>query len=441
MSQTRLTQAKEILKIAIPSGLSSFLDILNISMTLFFISKLSTLHLVAFGAGTNFLMLFYTITAIFSTGTNAIIARLYKSSPSSIPQSLCTLTLGALLSSIPLFILAFFCYSSYLLWLGLNGDSLLLAKDYLKVTIYTLPALLLRMTLTSAFSAISKANIPFFIKLICTFLNLIATYTLTFGFGFIPALGIQGAGIASLITGSLEAFLLLFGSFKVLGFHFAFIIPTLKTAFKIGFPTGLERSFTLFSFVLVSKFILSYGEDILAGFQIGGRIEAFAFMPGFGFMIASMSLMGQNISNLTLAKSYTYLNLIVASIFMGTLGVIMCLFGKEFASIFSKDQEVITYALYYLYAVGLSQIPLIFIFVLDGALRGAGTTKFSLYINTLSIWGLRIIPMYSCTLFARPYYYIFIIIFIETYIRAGIFWFVFSKGYWQNRIINIPTQK
>lgn len=441
MPQTKLAQAKEILKIAIPSGLSSFLDILNISITLFFVSKLSTLHIVAFGAGTNFLMLFYTITAIFSTGTNAIIARLYKSSPSSIPQSLSTLTFGALLSSFPLFILAFFLYSPYLQWLGLNGDSLSLAQDYLQIVIYTLPALLLRITLTSAFSAISKANIPFFIKLICTCLNLITTYALTFGFGFIPALGIQGAGIASLITGSLEAFLLLLGGFKLLGFKPTLNFSTLKLAFKIGLPTGLERSFTLFSFVLVSKFILSYGEDILAGFQIGGRIEAFAFMPGFGFMIASMSLMGQNISNLTLAKSYTHLNLLIASVFMGTLGIIMCLFGKEFARIFSQDEEVLNYALYYLYAVGLSQIPLIFIFVLDGALRGAGTTKFSLYINTLSIWGLRIIPMYICTFFSLSYYYIFIIIFLETYIRAGIFWLIFSKGYWQKRIINVPISK
>ena len=63
----------------------------------------------------------------------------------------------------------------------------------------------------------------------------------------------------------------------------------------VGIPSGCERLFTLFSIILMTKFIALYGTYDLAGYQIATRIEGFAFMPGFGFMIAAMALMGQNL--------------------------------------------------------------------------------------------------------------------------------------------------
>ncbi|VDH01860.1 sodium-driven multidrug efflux pump protein [Helicobacter pametensis] len=431
MPISHLNQTKEILRIALPSGMSSLLDILNISIALLFISKLSVAHIVAFGAGMNFVMLFYAILTIFFTGTNATISRLYGQKSPRITQALSSLFGSALLFSFPLFFLAFALFYPYLVWMGLAHQSLSLAEIYLQILVFEIPALLLKTTLTSAFSAISCAKIPFYVKIISTLFNIGANYCLIFGWGFIPALDILGAGIASVLSAYFELFLLLVFAHKHFGFtsrlNFAFV----KNAFSIGFPAGVERGLTLFSLVLIAKFLLVYGDEVLAGFQIGGRIEAFAFMPGFGFMVASMSLMGQNAHNPKRAKSYTTLCLWIASIIMGILGVLMCVFGADLSSLFSKDSEVVLYSWHYLLAVGLSQVPLIFIFVLDGALKGAGRSKISLCVNTLSIWFLRILPMYLCLVFKLPYFVIFFIIFLETYIRASIFWIIFYKMSWK----------
>lgn len=435
-AHSTLNRCKKILQIALPSGLNSFLDILNISIALLFVGKLSTSHIVAFGVGMNFIMLFYTITAIFFTGTNAIISRLFKDYPQR-QIALSTLSLFSLLSSIPISIFAICIDRIYLHWMGGSEEALNLAQTYLEVLVYGFPALLLKTTLTSAFSAISKAKIPFYIKIFCTSFNIVANYTLIFGFLFIPHLDMVGAGIANVASISLEATLLLYMANKEFKFTTTLNAKYFKLALKIGTPTGIERAFTLFSLVLIAKFLLSYGDEILAGFQIGGRIEAFAFMLGFGFMIASMTLMGQNIKHLKIAKHYIYLILLISSIFMGILGVLMCAFGKPLSTLFSTDLEVIDYSFAYLVAVGISQIPLIIIFVLDGALRGAGATKTSLLINALSIWGLRILPMYLCTYFSLSYLYIFGIICIETFIRAGIFWRVFSQEKWKKNIVKI----
>lgn len=434
MPASRLSQTKEILRIALPSGLGSLLDILNISMTLLFVAKLSTVHIVAFGAGTNFVMLFYAILTIFFTGTNATISRLYGQKNPKVTQALSSLLGSALFFSLPLFFLAFFFFRPYLVWMGLTHQSLSLAEIYLQILVFEIPALLLKTTLTSAFSAISCAKIPFYVKIISTLFNICANYCLIFGWGFVPALDILGAGIASVLSAYLELFLLFIFAYKHFGFTSRFNLSFVRNALSIGFPAGVERGLTLFSLVLIAKFLLVYGDEVLAGFQIGGRIEAFAFMPGFGFMVASMSLMGQNAHNPQRAKSYTTLCLWIASSIMGVLGVLMCIFGIELSRIFSKDSEVILYSWHYLLAVGFSQIPLIFVFVLDGALKGAGRSKISLCVNTLSIWLLRIFPMYLCLVFGLPYFVIFFIIFLETYIRASIFWVIFYKISWKIEI-------
>lgn len=436
LSHKTLNHSKKILQIALPSGMNSFLDILNISIALLFVGKLSTSHIVAFGVGMNFVMLFYTITAIFFTGTNAIISRLYRDFPQR-KIALSTLTLCSFFASLPICVFAFLIDRIYLQWMGGSEQALSLAQTYLEVLIFGFPALMVKTTLTSAFSAISKAKIPFFVKIFCTLFNISANYLLIFGGLGIPALDMVGAGIANVLSISLEALILLIMANKIFGLCKSLQFSYFKLALKIGTPTGLERAFTLFSLVLIAKFLLSYGDEILAGFQIGGRIEAFAFMPGFGFMIASMTLMGQNIKHLKIAKHYIYLIILISSVFMGILGLVMCLLGKDFSLIFSKDVDVIHYSFAYLIAVGISQIPLIMIFVLDGALRGAGATKISLLINASSIWGLRILPMYLCTHFSLSYVYIFGIICIETFIRAGIFWRVFTQERWKKNIVKI----
>ena len=436
LSAKLLSRCKKIFQIALPSGMSSFLDIFNISIALLFVGKLSTSHIVAFGVGMNFVMLFYTITAIFFTGTNATIARLHTQILER-KIALATLSFYSLLISIPLFFLAIFTQTPYLTWMGGSKESIILSSEFLDILVFALPPLLLKTSLTSAFSAISKANIPFYVKTFCTFFNIGANYLLIFGkFGF-PRLELYGAGIANLLSILLEALLLSILAKKYFGIIFKIDFSYFKLALKIGIPTGIERAFTLFSLVMISKFLIGYGDEILAGFQIGGRIEAFAFMPGFGFMIASMTLMGQNIKRLKRGKAYVYLTLYLSSLFMGILGILMCFFGNTLSFVFSSNPLVIEYSHAYLIAVGISQIPLITIFVLDGALRGLGASKISLFINASSIWGLRIIPMYLCTHFHLSAYYIFGIICLETFIRAGIFWWVFDREKFTKSIVKI----
>ncbi|GAA9243535.1 MATE family efflux transporter [Helicobacter pylori] len=331
---------------------------------------------------------------------------------------------------------SYFLIDPFLNWMQLQDPSRQLTQDYLEVLVIALPSIFLKNVLVSALASFSDTLTPFIVKIImviaCIFLN----QALIFGdFGF-KEMGIVGSALANVVVSYLE--LLALGvwiqikkiplKFKIT-FHFSF----LKTMFRVGWPAGFERLLSLFSLILLSKFVAGYGDKVLAGMQIGIRVETFSFMPGFGFMIAAMVLTGQNLgaNKPKIATEYAHLILKISMGLMGVLGIVLVLFAKEFASLFSQDEEVLEVAQSYLIAVGLSQAPLIGYFVLDGVFRGAGISKVSLYINTISLWGLRIMPIYLLLIYHFKVEFIFVVIASETFLRSFIYYKVFSKDIWK----------
>ncbi|MDE6885614.1 MAG: MATE family efflux transporter [Helicobacteraceae bacterium] len=428
-STTFKQRSRKILGIALPAGLNSLLDISNIVIGIFLVSKLSSYHIIALGLGLNFFMLLYALTNIFYVGTNAQISRLYgKRDFEGIKRVLSSMFFGAFILSFPIYFIADGLYSTYFSWIGVDETSQALGEIFVNIILFTIPALFTKIIIISSLSALGNTKTPFFIKLIITILNLALNYI----FIFVFTLDIVGIALSNIIVSYLELIILLAYLLKKnikLKMIYSFSLKIFKNGVRIGFPVGLERSFTIISLILISKFVASYGSDYLAGFQIGARIEAFAFMPSFGFMVASMALTGQYLgaNKKILLKQYIYTTIILASIFMGLMGFIMAVFGENLSSIFDKNSDIIYSSANYLLCVGLSQIPLVFIFVLDGAYRGAGATKISLYVNTISIWTLRILPMYLCVLYKIPLLAIYMIILIETFIRGLAFLYIFRK--------------
>lgn len=466
-------RSKKILNIALPAGLNSLLDITNVVLGIFMVSRLSSAHIAALGLGLNFVMLIFVVTNIFFVGTNAQISRLYgKKAYGDIALVLSSMFFGALLFSLPLFFVAHALYVPYFAWIGADNAAAKLGETFVGIVIFGVPALLGKTILVSAFSAIGNTKTPFLIKIFTTISNLALTYALVFGVFFAP-LDIAGVGIANVATTYLELFILLFLALKkgakganlttkpaanlganpaanllqdsanppvesarqkqpkIIALKPYFSLNILKKGLGIGLPVGAERAFTLMSLVLVSKFVAHFGGDYLAGLQIATRIEAFAVMPSFGFMVASMALTGQYLGQgrVDLLKNYIHTTIILASIFMGVMGAAMMIFSEPLSLLFSSEPAVVHSSALYLVCVGISQIPLVFIFVLDGAYRGAGATKVSLGINALSIWLLRIPPMWLSLRLGCGLLALYLIILGETCIRSAIFFYVFKRHF------------
>ena len=69
-------------------------------------------------------------------------------------------------------------------------------------------------------------------------------------------------------------------------------------------------------------------------------------------------------------------------------------------------------------------------FVYSGALRGAGATKTTLKVNFFSLWIFRVIPSYIAYKMGYGIVSIFIIMNIETLIKALIYVYIYKKRVW-----------
>ncbi len=430
-------RVKKTVSIALPAALNSLLDMLNILIDLIMVGVISSYATVAVGVGMNFVMIVFSIITIFFVGTNAIISRFYgaKNLEES-GSALFSIVIFAFLVSIPVMILSLYFSHNFYDFIGVSLEAKELGVPYLIAISLSFPALFSKVVFISALSACGDTRLPFFVKIVGSLLNILLNYLLIYGYFGFPELGVLGAGISTAFVHLFELIILYYilkKGVSVIKINRNFNISHVKRALKVGIPTGFERFFTFLSFILFSKFIASYGTFALAGYQIGIRAEGIAFMPGVGFMIASMALMGQSLGakDEEEAQKYIYTTLFLASIVMGVIGLFFILSPEVLVSLFSTDKETIEEASKYLFIIGFSQIPLAMFFVYDGALRGAGATKITFLVNTISIWTLRVIPAYLLTATYAPLISIFIVITAETFIRAFVLYLLFKKGVWR----------
>lgn len=429
-------KVSKILNIALPAAMNSLLDMVNIIVDMIMVGFISSAALAAVGVSMQFLMLNYAFMTVFYVGVGAIISRLYGAGKlEEVNVALFNTMLFATALALPLTFLGIFVNPYFFEWMNLSGDSYTLGVEYLGILLLTLPLMFFRVVVVSAFSAIGDTKTPMKIKIAMSFLNFIFNYLLIFGvFGF-PGLGVAGAAYSTVIVTVLECFIYLYlyvRANNTLYFVKKFDYSYVNRVLKVGIPTGIERGLTFSGMVIASKFIALYGTPVIAGYQAGLRIEGLAFMPGIGFMVASMALMGQSLGkeDVEEAREQTYLTLFIGAVLMGAIGLLMALFSESLSRVFSDDLETIAASSIYLQIIGLSQIPLAFVFILEGALRGAGATRITLLVNITGLWGLRLVPIYFLATEGFAYYWLFWVLFAETYLRAFVFWILFRRDVW-----------
>lgn len=410
----------------------------QILIDLIMVGSLGVAALAAIGLGMQFVMVLNVIMTLYVVGGNAVIARYIGSKRFHRANiAFFNLILLALVFSLFTLVFGYTLAENFYLWMGTGPEVAGLGKVYLQVLCLGMPLIFLDALFFNALSAAGKTQASLYIKIASALLNVFLNYTFIFGhFGF-EAMGIEGAAIATVISygfNVLAYLILLSQKSSVLRFYVYFSLESLKSVFKIGLPAGIERLISVVSFMFFVMVITSFGTEALAGYQVGLRIEGIAFMPGFGFSIAAMALVGQSLGakNSALAHNEAIVVTKIAAGFMGFVGLFLIFIPEFFCQFFTQDTKTIELASIYLQLVGISQIPLAVSFVLSGALRGAGATKTTLNINVSSLILLRVLPSIYVSTISNDIFWVYLVMITETFIKGGIFWYVFAQGKWKN---------
>ncbi len=400
------------------------------------VGTISSAALAAVGMSMQFMMIVNLLMTLYVIGGNALISRFIGQGRKRRASALLySLVIFATFLSFFVTIGGYFGSHTIYALMGAQPDVVELGGAYFQILSLGIVMIFIDNLLYNALSAAGDTSSSLYIKLFSSFLNAGLNYIFIFGHFGVEAMGIEGAAIATVMayTFNVGAYYILI---KKMNSKLDFL-PIVRTkdilrVLKIGWSAALDRGISSMSFLVFVSIITAYGTAELAGYQVGLRIEGIAFMPGFGFAIAGMALVGQNIGAKDHDKAYT-MGIIsgrIAYVFMGSVGVILILFPEFLVSFFTKDALTISVASEYLILVGLAQIPLAIMFVYSAALRGAGATKTTLKVNVLSLWFLRVVPSYIAYHMGYGVVVIFMIMNVETLIKGIIYWYIYQKRTW-----------
>ncbi len=397
---------------------------------------ISTAALAAVGMSMQFMMIINVLMTLYVVGGNALISRFIGQGRKRRASALLyALAIFAIFLSVFVTFGGYFGSDSIYELMGAQADVVEQGSMYFKILSLGIVVIFIDNLLYNALSAAGDTKSSLYIKLASAAINAFLNYVLIFGhFGF-DAYGIEGAAYATVISyifNVVAYYILIKKMNSKLDFLPIIRIKDLKRVWSVGWSAALDRGVSSMSFLVFVSIITAYGTAELAGYQVGLRIEGIAFMPGFGFAIAAMALVGQNIGAKQFDKAYNMgvISGRIAYTFMGSVGVILILFPEFLVSFFTKDALTVAVASKYLILVGLAQIPLAIMFVYSGALRGAGATKITLKVNVASLWIFRVIPSYIAYKMGFGIIAIFIIMNIETLIKGVIYWYIYQKREW-----------
>lgn len=247
--------------------------------------------------------------------------------------------------------------------LGAEPEIIPLIQEYLRPLLLGIPLLTLGLLIGSILRANGNVSKPELLMAFSGVINLVLDYLLIFGaFGF-PELGIKGAAYASVFSWLVIIIGMLYFLYKeeILLNTRSLSLNTkeiLKEIQKISTPTIITQmigplTLTYLTFILAKQSALA-----VAAFGVSGRIETLLLIGVLGVSTAMTPFISQNkgaqfASRVEEAikfggKASVYLGLFVA--------LILFIFIKPIAALFSENTEVIDYTSNYFYIVGLSYV-------------------------------------------------------------------------------------
>ena len=390
-----------LIKITVPASTGSlFMTFYNLVDT-FFAGKISPEALAAVAKSWPITFIALAISIGVQAGTQSLIsnsvgAKENKLASLYVAQSI---TLAIIIS---IFVTLFgLNFSEFLLKImGSSQESIILTREYLDIIFYGSIIILVQLSLNGTLAAQGDTKSYRNILIISFFLNIFLNPLFIFGYGIIPAFGIAGLAISTLIAQGVGVLYLIYKVYccKLKKFLYlqCFIpkINLLINLFKQSVPIMFTMLMIMFGVFNIFYFVGQFGELSTAGYGTAVRIEQVLLLPVIGLNTAVLTIAGQNYG----AKFFNRIKevygkaLFFGSGFMIVAGVIIYLSSSLVISFFTTDQEVIRSGALYLKVAALIG-PIYPVFFITSALFQA--LKLAIYSLYMTIIRLTLIPFLS----------------------------------------------
>jgi putative MATE family efflux protein len=257
-----------------------------------------------------------------------------------------------------------------------TGHMAELAREFLVVQLLGAVLIYGYFVVTAAFRSAGDTRTPFVLLGGSVLINLVLDPIMILGWGPVPALGVYGAALATVLTRGLGFVVGVELLRRRGGIRPAFSGAVARTITRIGLPTMLTGVLFSLIYMLIVRYVGRFGTSAIAALGVGHKIEGISYMICIGFGLAAETLVGQNLGVVQSARARRagWLTARIASVPACVLAAVFLVVPEVLVGVFTDDAAVIRDGSLYLRAAAVGQLSMAFETVLEGALTGAGYT-------------------------------------------------------------------
>ncbi|SEF88041.1 MATE family efflux transporter [Algoriphagus boritolerans] len=281
-------------------------------------------------------------------------------------------------------------------FLNQPDEVVVLAIPYLLIITASLVPMMVFQTFKQMAEGLSQTKQAMYITIFCNVINVFLNWVLIWGYLGAPALGLNGAGWATLISRVLMMVMMggyVFYSQRYRKFHLSLTIrnaslPMLARILKIGVPTGFQFIFEVSAFSAAAIMMGWIGVNALAGHQIALNLASISYMMATGLATAGMIRVSNQIGkgNIKAMREAGMVVFGMVIVFMFSAAVLFI--GARFylPTLYIDDPEVIALSASLLIIAGLFQLSDGVQVVGLGVLRGMEDVKVPTFVTLMAYW-------------------------------------------------------
>lgn len=332
----------------------------------FWVGQLGPLELAAMGFTFPVAMVITNLTIGLSIGATATIARALGEGRDGRVRELTTHSLmlallvvltvsgTGLLTIDPLFTL-----------LGADHQTLPYIREYMVPWYAGVGLLVIPMLGNGAIRATGDTTSPSVVMVCAGLVNAVIDPAFIFGFGPIPAMGLQGAAFATVVSWIVSAagmvYLLAYRE-RMITFarpRLARVLASWKAMLHVGLPAAGTNLLTPLAAGAVTRIVAGHGHHAVAAYGVGTRVEGLSMIGMFALTAAITPFVGQNLGAGNGERLKEALRFVTkASIVWGGLcAALLFVIADPLARIFNDDAEVVAMTDRYLRIVPISYAP------------------------------------------------------------------------------------
>lgn len=378
-----------IKQLAIPASVGMFFNTMYNVVDTFYAGLISTQAIAALSLS---FMIFFLIIG-FGYGLSSAITALLGNAFGKKRYKLASIYAHKGLLFVPivgifLSIIGYFASPALFVLLGASDEYLQTSIDYINPILFGTVFFMFNFSLNSILVAQGDTKTYRNTLIFGFFANLALNPLFIYGFLFIPAMGIKGIAIATVLIQVINMFYMFYKVLQTKIIHFEkveYFLPNLRV-YKLflnqGLPISLSMLTMAFGSLILTYFVSHYGMQAVAGYGIGYRVEQLMLLPALGLNTAVLTLVSNNFG----AKKYDrVIEVLKTSLKYGfiisTVGIIiLTVLGRFIISLFDSNETVVNFGVDYLLVEIWIFYAYVALFICVSTLQGIKQPKMILYI-------------------------------------------------------------